>query len=111
MHLQKLNGILGICRKAGKLTIGFAPMKEALPAGKVRGVVTASDVSPKTLKEVQFYCQKYKVPVCPVPLNMEQFGSAIGRKAAVAAVLDAGFFDRIRELCSEAQTAAAEQSE
>ena len=111
MSLTKLNGILSICRKAGKMEIGFAPMKEALPAGKVKGVVTASDISPKTLKEVQFYCQKAKVPVCPVPLTMEMLGGAIGRKAAVIAILDAGFFDRIHQLCDEAQTAGTEQSE
>lgn len=111
MHLQKLTGILSICRKAGKMELGFAPMKEALAGGKVRGVVTASDISPKTLKEVQFYCQKAKVSVCPVPLTMEMFGGAVGRKAAVAAILDAGFFDRIEQLCSEGQTAAAQQSE
>ena len=111
MHLQKLTGILSICRKAGKLEFGFAPMKEALPAGKVKGVLTTSDISPKTLKEVQFFCQKHNVPVCPVPLDMLEFGSATGRKAAVAAVLDAGFYDRIAQLCDEAQTAAAEQSE
>ena len=111
MHSQKLTGILSICRKAGKMEIGFAPMKEALPSGKVKGVVTASDISPKSFKEVQFYCQKYNVPVCPVPLQIADLGGAIGRKAAVVAVLDAGFYDRIVQLCDEAQTAAAEQSE
>lgn len=111
MHLQKLTGILSICRKAGKMEIGFAPMKEALPKGKVCGVVTTSDISPKSFKEVQFYCQKYNVPVCPVPLDMISLGGAVGRKAAVAAILDAGFYDRISQLCGEAQTAAAEQSE
>ncbi len=111
MHLQKLTGILSICRKAGKLETGFAPMKELLPTGRVKGVLTTSDISPKTYKEVQFFCQKYQVPVCPVPLDMQQLCGAIGRKAAVAAVLDAGFFDRIHQLCDEAQTAAAEPSE
>lgn len=111
MHLQKLTGILSICRKAGKIEFGFAPMKEALPTGKVKGVITTSDISPKTFKEVQFFCQKYNVPVCPVPLDMAVLGGATGRKAAVAAILDAGFYDRISMLCDEAQTAAAEQSE
>lgn len=111
MLSQKLTGILSICRKAGKMEIGFAPMKETLPTGRVKGVVTASDISPKTFKEVQFYCQKYHVSVCPVPLTIAEFGGAIGRKAAVAAILDEGFYDRIFQLCEQAQTAAAEQSE
>ena len=111
MLSQKLRGILSICRKAGKMEIGFAPMKEALPSGKVKGVVTASDISPKSFKEVQFYCQKYHVPVCPVPLTIAELGGAIGRKAAVAAILDDGFYDRIFQLCEQVQTAAAEQSE
>ena len=111
MLSQKLRGILSICRKAGKMEIGFALMKEALPTGRVRSVVTTSDISPKTLKEVQFYCQKANVPVCSLPLTMEDLGGAIGRKAAVAAILDAGFSDRISQLCSEAQTGAAKQSE
>lgn len=111
MHSQKLTGILSICRKAGKIELGFAPMKEALTAHKVAGVATTSDISPKTLKEVQFYCQKANVSVCPMPLTMEDLGGAVGRKAAVAAILDQGFFDRIHTLCSEAETAAAKQSD
>lgn len=98
MPYQKLNGILSICRKAGKMEIGFAPMKEALPTGKVSGVLTASDISPKTYKEVCYFCQKHSVPVQALPLDMQQLGAAIGRKAAVIAVLDAGFYDRIRQL-------------
>lgn len=102
MPYQKLTGILSICRKAGKLAIGFAPMKEALPTGKVSGVITTTDISPKTYKEVCYFCQKHNVPVQEAALTMYQLGAAIGRKAAVAAVLDDGFYDRIRQLCVEA---------
>lgn len=101
MPYRKLTGILSICRKAGKLAMGFAPMLEALPSGKVHGVVTVSDISPKTYKEVCYHCSKASVPVCPVPLTMLELGNAIGRKAAVAAVLDGGFFHRIQELAAE----------
>ena len=100
MLYQKLTGILSICRKAGKLVLGFDPMKEALEKKQVSGVLTTADISPKTYKEVCYFCQKKKIPVCPVPLTMFQLGSAVGRKAAVAAVLDKGFFDRISQLCA-----------
>ena len=104
MPYQKLTGILSICRKAGKIKLGFDPMKEALEKNKVAGVLTTADISPKTYKEVCYFCQKKNVPVCQIPLTMMQFGSAVSRKAAVAAVLDKGFFDRINQLCAESDT-------
>jgi ribosomal protein L7Ae-like RNA K-turn-binding protein len=103
MHSQKLTGILSICRKAGKLALGFDPMKEAMEKHKVSGVLTASDISPKTYKEVCYFCEKNHVPVCPVPMTMLEIGSTVGRKAAVLAVLDTGFFDRMTKLCADSQ--------
>lgn len=99
MPYQKLNGILSICRKANKMALGFVPMQEALQAGKVCGVLTSTDISPKTHKEVCYSCQKKNIPICPVPLTMFEIGSITGRKAGVIAVLDKGFFDRIHQLC------------
>ena len=104
MRYQKLTGILSICRKAGKMALGFDPMKEALEKNKVSGVLTAADISPKTYKEVCYFCQKKDIPVCAVPLTMFEIGSVTGRKAAVIAVLDKGFSDRIRQLCAEPET-------
>ena len=105
MLYQKLTGILSICRKAGKMEIGFATMKELLPTKKISGVIVTTDISPKSSKEVHFFCQKYHVPVCNLPMTMEEIGLTIGRKAAVIGVLDAGFFDRINQLCAEQDTA------
>ncbi len=105
MLYQKLTGILSICRKAGKMEMGFATVKELLPAGKISGVIITADISPKSSKEVHFFCQKYHVPVCNIPMTMEELSFTIGRKAAVVAVLDAGFFDRINQLCAEQDTA------
>ncbi|MCR4646174.1 MAG: ribosomal L7Ae/L30e/S12e/Gadd45 family protein [Oscillospiraceae bacterium] len=102
MNYQKLTGILSICRKAGRMAVGFDPMREALETGKVCGVITASDISPKTYKEVCYFCQKHNVPVEQLPMDMAVLGAAIGRKAAVVAVTDQGFFDRIRQLCTDA---------
>ena len=69
MLYQKLTGLLSICRKAGRMEIGFAPMLEALKAGKICGVIVTEDVSPKTHKEVCYHCERAGIPVCPVPLS------------------------------------------
>ena len=109
MLCQKLKGIFSICRRAGRMEIGYAPMLEALKAGKVCGVVTAENISPKTYKEVSFHCRKANVRVCPVPMSMELLGNAIGRKAAVVGITDAGFFQRIQELCESYQDQPEQQ--
>lgn len=103
MHYQKLTGLISICRKAGKMAMGFDPALEAVSAGKAYGIMTAQDISPKTYKEICFHCQKKRIPVCTLPLTQEQIGFAAGRRAAVTAILDKGFFDSMQKLCSEAQ--------
>ncbi len=103
MRYQKLTGLLGICRKAGKMAMGFDPMLEALSSGKASGVLTVRDISPKTYKEVCFHSEKKHVPVCNVPLTQEEIEFVLGRRAAVIAILDQGFFDRMQTLCEEAQ--------
>lgn len=112
MRYPKLTGILSICRKAGKMVLGFDPMKEALEKKQVSGVLTTADISPKTYKEVCYFCQKKNIPVSPLPMTMVELGSTVGRKAAVVAVLDAGFFDRIRQLSADSeQNSATDQEE
>lgn len=64
MHYrQNWQGILSICRKAGKLAMGLEPTKDAMYRGTVSGVLVASDASAKTRKEAAFYCGQAQVPV------------------------------------------------
>ncbi len=103
MHCQKLTGLISICRKAGKMAMGFDPMLESLMSRKAKGVLTTEDISPKTYKEVCFHCQKHQIPVCSMPLTQAQIAAATGRRSAVIAILDEGFFDRMQTLCRDAQ--------
>ena len=48
---QKIINLLTICRKAGKLVIGFDAVKEAVYGGNASCVITASDISVKTLRK------------------------------------------------------------
>ncbi len=44
--MNKLMGLLSLCRKAGKLRIGSQPVKEAVEAGEAKLVLYAADFSP-----------------------------------------------------------------
>ena len=60
---RKQSDLLSICIKAGKTVKGFDSVCEAVKNGKASCVLTASDASEKTLKEINFICGKYGVPV------------------------------------------------
>lgn len=95
---QKIINILTICRKAGKLIIGFDAVKEAVYGGNVSCVITSSDISVKTLKEVKFFCSNSKVDIVSTGLDSDEFHSAVGKKIVVAAVCDYGFAIKFKSL-------------
>lgn len=100
---KKIINLLTICRKAGKLIMGFDAVKEALPEGKVYCILTASDLSPKSLKELTFFSSKAEVPV-PIynmKLTMDDLWSASGRRTGIIAVCDEGFGKALAKLTEE----------
>ena len=55
---RKTADLLTICIKAGKTVKGFDSSMDAVKEGKAFCVLTASDASPKTVKEVDFVCER-----------------------------------------------------
>ncbi|MCL2076920.1 MAG: ribosomal L7Ae/L30e/S12e/Gadd45 family protein [Oscillospiraceae bacterium] len=86
-----LNNI-SLCRKAGALIIGFDAVIEAAEKGKAKGVLTTRDLSEKTLKEINFYAEKFKTEICVLPeeITMSQIKKITGKQAGVMAVTDDG---------------------
>ena len=78
MHYrQNWQGILSICRKAGKLAMGLEPTKDAMYRGEVFGVLVASDASPKTQKEAAFYCSQAEVPCLQLDFTKADFACCL----------------------------------
>lgn len=99
MHCsEKWISLLTICRKAGKLVMGFDPAKEEILGGRAKGVFLTSDVSPKTKKEVLYHTGQAGVFVQETEFNMDDIAAAVGRRAGVLAVCDEGFAAKLREL-------------
>lgn len=51
---EKLFGLLTICRKAGRMTMGFDSVKESILTDKAKAVFLASDISAKQKKKSDF---------------------------------------------------------
>ncbi len=97
---NKTADLLTICIKAGKAVKGFDSVCSAVKEGRVFCVLTASDASAKTLKETEFICSKYSVPVAGSGLTKETIGTLTGKQSAVIAVCDKGFAQRFIQLSS-----------
>ena len=54
-----LLSLLGLARRAGKLKIGADPVCESTEKGKAKLIITASDISQNTYKEILKNAEKY----------------------------------------------------
>ncbi len=95
---DRLLSFLGLCRKAGKLVIGFDPAKEAVETGKAFLVLVAKDISSNTLKKLNTALGECDVPFYTVDRTKDEISFSLGKTCACLAVIDKGFADKLTEL-------------
>ena len=85
------SGLISICRKAGKLKAGMDIVKSACDTGEAKAVFAASDLSPKSLKELRFAAARNDIPAYRLSMTMQQIADAMGKRSGILAVTDKGF--------------------
>ncbi|ADU28276.1 L7Ae/L30e/S12e/Gadd45 family ribosomal protein [Ethanoligenens harbinense] len=101
---NKLQGLLGFARRAGKLTFGTDAVLKDVAFGRALAVLLSTDASARTEKSVRRACEETKTPCLQTGLDKQRLGACIGRgDTAVAAITDASFAKRVIELCETAQ--------
>lgn len=95
---RKLLPLMGIARKAGRLTLGFDAVVGAMQEGKSKLVLLASDLSPRTVRGIQKAAQSCSVEVQTIPETIEQIGNALGKDCGVLSIDDEGFATKARSL-------------
>jgi len=93
MNEQKLLSLLGMCRKAGKLSCGHDSSVESIRNHKAHLCVLSSDSSDRLRKEIVRECELSKNPAqsLTVKADMDEIGRATGLRSAVLTVNDRGF--------------------
>lgn len=97
---QILN-LLTMARRAGKLTLGFDPVKDAIFKGDADYVCIASDISEKTLKEAKFITERDDIPLLTLMVTMDELWGALGKRIGIIAVCDRGFGKKLEQIVSE----------
>ncbi len=94
---NKFLSFLGICRKAGKMSIGYKNTAERVKENRVSLILIASDLSEKTEKELCFITKGRDIEVLRTIYSMETLSAAIGIKTGVIAIEDEGFSKALKE--------------
>lgn len=105
MNKEKTLSMLGLARRAGRLSMGHDMAEKALLSGKAELLIFAADSSERIYKEFEHLISKknIKVKVQKPEITMNEIHFACGYKAGVITVDDMNFADRIVSLLSETE--------
>ena len=94
---NKLLSLLGLMRRAGKLSLGFDAAADSAESGISRLILTTADISPKTLKELNY---KINTQIEVIALNGDalELQRAIGKAVKIISINDKGFAQKAKLL-------------
>lgn len=97
----RLGGLLGMARRAGRLTTGFDAVTALVAEDKAILLLIADDLSEKTEKELRFAARDKAMELLRLPLGKEDIGRALGlrKPVGVLALEDKGFAASVQKLC------------
>lgn len=103
MQKDKLFSMLGMARRAGKLSMGHDMAEKAIKSNKAQIVIFCSDVSPRLVSEFEktIANSKSSASIYQTDITINEIHFAIGYKAGVMTLDDANFSKRIIELLKE----------
>ena len=86
MSASGILGALGLCRRAGKITMGTTLVKEEMHKGKAALVLLAQDAAKNTEDKVLPLANHKGVPVKRISLTKKELGMAMGKDKEVVCV-------------------------
>ena len=99
---DRILSTLGICRKAGKLVMGFDAVREATAAGQVYLIVLAGDLSEKSGKEISFQAAKKGTAILEVPFTMDDIKTRLGKRSGILGITDSGLAGTVQRTAQRA---------
>ena len=101
---NKILGLIGLCKKAGKVVAGAQLCEKEIRAGRSELIIIADDISDAGRKAITDICTHYKKNLI-VCCSMGELGKAVGASSdrSVVSVNDKGFSEAILKKYAELQ--------
>lgn len=103
MMTDNLKGLLGLCRRAGKMSIGHDAAVSSIKKRKAFLSITCCDASERLKKEIADECkfQNRNIPYVDANFDMKELSLCIGTRAGVISIDDRGFADKLNSIFRE----------
>lgn len=100
MPSEKILSMMGLARRAGKLSMGHDMALQALIKKKAKAVIICQDASPRLIKEFKAFLENNNidVPLFVIKFTMDEIHFSLGYKAAVMTIDDVNFSNKIISL-------------
>lgn len=83
---NKIYGLLGLARRAGKISFGTESAKETIEKNKAKLVIVAEDCSDRTKKNFELMCKNQNIPIREYG-NIEELSKCIGQNNKAVIVI------------------------
>lgn len=107
MTSKKYLSMLGMARRAGKLSMGHDMVQKAIRERKAKLLIFADGVSDRLVREFDVFCDRFNPNLIGLTIDetMDEIHMALGYKAGVITVNDENFSKRIIELINQEENA------
>lgn len=95
---DKILNFLGLCRRAGKLTVGNDAVVDEIKNNKAKLVIVSVDISSNTEKKLKKACGYANVECLKLNRSRDELSTSLGKFCVVIAVLDDGFAKKLTQL-------------
>lgn len=103
--MNKLLRMLGLAKKAGKVSTGSFICEKAIKSKRAKLVILACDASVNTRKSISDACKYYNIQLIEPEVHMEELGYATGGgDRAVVSVNDYNFAKAISDIFLSCET-------
>ena len=82
--------LIGLCRAAGGVTVGFDAVMAEIRGGRAKFVLIASDASDRTRKQLSDKCKYYHVTCFEGAYSSEALSEMLGRRSGCVAAAFTG---------------------
>lgn len=95
---NKFLSLLGMARKANRISIGYDKSIEAIHSFKSSVVFVTADISEKTKRGLVFAAEDTEIEIITTPYSIFDFTNAVGTKTGIVSVNDSGFAKKLVSL-------------